>query len=273
MSFVKVNSFSRKLTYSLQRLLFRNFMIATSEQFGLKFKFKSEDVVGRHIYKYDIHELEITKALLSEITIEEGDIVLDVGANLGWYALVFAKKGATVHAFEPDPLNNDLLKENISINKLSQSITSHLYAISDKQAIVPLYLYPHRNRGRHSLNPNIGCKKIDVQTTTLNTFLDESKIDVKRIKLLKIDIEGHELPALQGASKILEHVPNLLIEHGPEHIRKGGFEPNDIIDLLHHYHFKPYTVTKEGIREATIQELYGDDNEQNIFWRKQAITK
>lgn len=248
-------------------------MIATSEQLGLKFKFKSQDVVGRHIYKYDIHELEITKALLSEITVKEGDIMLDVGANIGWYALVFAKQGVKVHAFEPDPLNFNLLNENIKINKLSDLVTSHPLAVSDKKSTMSLYLYPHRNRGRHSLNPNIGCKKIDVQTITLNEFLEENQIDVTRIKLIKIDIEGHELPALQGARKILEHVPNLLIEHGPEHIRKGGFIPNDIIDLLHHYHYKPYTVTKEGVREATIQDLYSDENEQNLFWRKSQPTQ
>jgi len=273
MNLVKINSFKRKFTYSLQRLLFRSFMIATSEQFGLKFKFKSEDVVGRHIYKYDIHELEDTKILLAEVKPTEGDIILDIGANIGWYSLIFAQQGATVHAFEPDPMNNALLVENIKINKLDNLVSSHLFAISDKKSTMSLYLYPNRNRGRHSLNPNLGCTIIDVQTVSLDEFLDESHIDIKKVKLLKMDIEGHELPALQGAKKLLQHVPYLLVEHGPEHIRIGGYNPKDLIDLLYHHDYIPYIVTQNGVRETTVIELHSDNDERNIFWCKKDVAR
>lgn len=269
MTISKVNSFRRKLTYSLQRLIFRRFMIATSEQFGLKLKFKSEDVVGRHIYKYDIHELEVTKILLEQVSFSKGDIMLDVGANIGWYSLLFGKQGATVHAFEPDPLNNQLLNENIVINELENSVTSHLMAISDQKSTMSLYLYPNINRGRHSLNPNSGSKKIDVQTTSLDDFLEENHIDATRVKLVKIDIEGHELPALRGAKKLLEHVPFLLVEHGPEHIRKGGYNPHEIIEILTSYNYIPYTIRVDGVKQASVLELYNEEDELNIFWRKE----
>ena len=260
----------RSFSYTLQRLLGRTFMTATSATFGLKFRFKAADVVGRFIYKYDIYEPETTHCLLSEIQFNSDDIVLDVGANIGWYSLIAAKYGANVHAFEPDPLNFKLLNENIDINHYSSKIQAHQLAVSDQESILPLYLYPDKNRGRHSLHAIDGCEKIDVKTIRLDDFITEQSLAIDKIRLIKMDIEGHEYPALKGASTLLEHVPYLLIEHAPDHIRRGDYDPKSIIKLLETYHYSPFLVSHQGCQPITIEALLNDETEQNILWKKSA---
>jgi len=243
-------------------------MIAYSEQLDLKLKFKSEDVVGRHIYKYDVHELTTTNAVLNEVKIKPGDIMLDIGANIGWYALLFAKLGAQVHAFEPDPLNYELLTANIKLNQFGNVITAHQVAVSDKKSVMPLYQYSNSNRGRHSLIPEDGCAKVDVDVVRLDDFLASESVDVDKIKFIKIDIEGYEYHALKGGENLLHRVPFLLLEHVPKHIRKGGYQPKDIVDLLHSYNYVPHIITNNGIQEISTESLSNEEGEYDVFFCK-----
>lgn len=258
----------RSVSYTLQRLLMRPFLTAKSKQFGLKFRFKAEDVVGRFIYKYDIYEPETTQCLLSEIQFNNDDIVLDAGANIGWYSLVLASKGVQVHAFEPDPLNYRLLNENINLNGQTDRIHPHMLAVTDKESTMSLYLYPDKNRGRHSLNAIDGCEKIDVKTIRLDNFTASKSLPFEKIKLIKMDIEGHEYPALKGAEALLQLVPYLLIEHAPDHIRRGGYNPEDVIKLLDRHNYIPFLITSSGSEKISITGLLQDETEQNIFWKK-----
>jgi FkbM family methyltransferase len=259
----------RPLTYVLQRLIGRKFITAVSEEFDLKLRFKAADGVGRHIYKKDVYEETTTRCLLKEVQFAQGDVVLDVGANIGWYSLLAAKYGSQVYAFEPDPLNFKLLNENIAMNKLEEKVTPYQCALSDKEAVLPLYLYPDKNRGRHSLHAMEGCEKVDVRAVRLDDFLNEQGIEGKHIKFIKMDIEGHEYPALLGATKLLETVPYLLIEHAPDHMERGGYAAEQVLSLLKTYHYVPYQVTKDGSVEISFSQLSQDKTEQNILWKKE----
>jgi hypothetical protein len=74
----------RSASYFINRwILQRPFLLARSPDFDLKLKVKTEDVVGRHLYKYQIHEPELSAFLAEELTFEPGDIIIDIGANIG----------------------------------------------------------------------------------------------------------------------------------------------------------------------------------------------
>src|SRR4051812_1691214 len=62
----------------------------------------------------------------------EGETLWDIGANMGQYALIAAKKGLTVHAFEPESQNFALLARNIGVNSLGNMVTAWPMALSDK---------------------------------------------------------------------------------------------------------------------------------------------
>lgn len=271
----KVRFYLRAINYIIMRWLVRkNYMTAYLPKHALHFKFKTEDVVGRVLYKYREFEPGITRCFLENIPLEEEDIVLDVGANIGWYSLLLDKHSPSsvrLYAFEPDPLNFQLLSANITLNK-ARNITAIPKALSDKSTTQTLYLYPSKNRGRHSLLPINSGEQVDVTTTTVDTFVQENQLDVRRIKFMKIDVEGYEYFVLRGAHEVLSHIPYLHTEYSPGYMQRGGVDAQEFINLMRSYQFVSYGIEAEGkLRELTDEQLLALKKGSNILWAKEKL--
>ena len=245
------------------------FLIAVEQKFGSKFKFKTEDVVGRKIYKYGEYEPELSNYLSNNIIFKDNDISLDIGANIGWYSILLHKlmpASATIYCFEPDQLNYDLLVSNIKSNGAANVIAINK-ALSNKRESKKLYLYASKNLGRHSLLNINSDDFIDVQTLTLDHFLESEKIDFSRIKLAKIDIEGYELFALLGAKRVLKNLRCLICEFEPKLMKKGGVAPDELISLLEDANFKANLIHNGRIVTAERESIFAHAP-CNIIWTK-----
>ena len=73
--------------------------------------------------------------------------------------------------------------------------------------------------------------------------------------LVKIDIEGYELPALRGALRTLEHCPLLIIEFSPHFMRKGGLEPQALLDLLAGQGYRAQRFVDGQLTDISYDEL------------------
>lgn len=135
---------------------------------------------------------------------EEGDLILDIGANIGNHTLFLAHHGRLVMAFEPNVRLVDAIKKSVSLNSYENRVEIVNAAIGAKA-------------GRGAMNfpeaGNLGMGRVvegsgDVEIITLET----RSID-RPIKAIKIDVEGMEGAVLQGARKIIHaHRPDLYIE-------------------------------------------------------------
>jgi FkbM family methyltransferase len=142
---------------------------------------------------------------------KSGDVVIDVGANVGGYALRAALVARSVIAIEPEPSNYAQLVRNIRVNRLT-NITALLVALSDQSGVGALRLASHS--GRHSLE-GLGAGEatgdtVRVQLLTLDEIVDSAQIE--RIDWLKIDVEGHELSVLRGGPRALTVTEQLMLE-------------------------------------------------------------
>lgn len=127
-----------------------------------------------------------------EDSVEAGGVFVDVGANIGGYAVRLARK-SRVYAFEPHPRNYALLRSNLKLNDLDE-VSAYNCAVSD--AVGSANLYTSRFHGCHSIvNPQ--KEHVTVAVTTLDKILS----DVKKIDVLKIDVEGAEPHVFRGAVK------------------------------------------------------------------------
>ena len=238
---------------------------------NLKITFKTEDALGRHLYKYGHYAPANTAGFLKNIPLEKGDIILDVGANIGWFSLLFSRYGPAniqIFAFEPDPLNYELLKKNVQQNSATQ-ITCCSEALSDKVEKKTLYLYPSKNRGRHSLLPINQGQQVEVSTTTLDTFLEEHKLDYDRVKFVKIDVEGYEYFVLKGGQQLLEYAPIIHTEFSPTYMERGDIKTADFLDLLYRENYNPRIIGEQGDMEDTSYELLLRSNQQmDLLWMK-----
>lgn len=166
------------------------------------------DIDGREPVKFSISSMQHAGTLyereVSELFcrwLRPGDCVIDVGANIGWFTILSASiVGPTgkVFAYEPGGENLKTLKENAALNELS-NIEFHEVALSDQRRSRDFFLNPE-GHGGHSLWKMI--PEAIPQTVTTET-LDDQYLPA-RIRILKIDTEGHEQRILVGAKRILE---------------------------------------------------------------------
>ena len=185
-------------------------------------------------------EPETTAVFVSLIT--DGDVVVDLGAHVGYYALLAARRvgpEGRVFAFEPHPDNFRLLVKNIESNFYSNVIPVQK-AVSNETGEAELFLGGTTTHSlfRKSENSN---KSVLVQTTSLDEYFQTIEQRLRsRIKLIKMDIEGAELQAMLGMRQIISENAEIAIisEFEPENLKASGCEPSEFIVYLKEQGFK-----------------------------------
>ncbi len=98
----KTSYYWRSIYYLFLRWVIRkNYLLVSVPDRGLRFKFKTEDALGRMLFKRRECEPGVTQCFMNNVRLEENDVVLDVGANIGWYAVLFNKYSPLPRAFTP----------------------------------------------------------------------------------------------------------------------------------------------------------------------------
>ena len=140
--------------------------------------------------------------------IKKNDIVVDIGAHIGGYAVWADKLGAKVIAYEPLPSNYQLLLKNIKLNK-SENIKSHNVAVSSKTGEITLHV--EKRIGLSSIYPS-ATETITVPSIGLHEIFTSNKF--RKISLLKMDVEGAEYDILLHArTEDLQKIETLIIEY------------------------------------------------------------
>lgn len=194
-------------------------------------------------------------ALLNHI-LQSGMTVIDVGANIGEITLVCAKRvGQTgkVIAFEPIDHIADELQKNIERNHLRHVSVVRTGLSDTASSQLPIYASCGResardeNHGLASLYGNYTRNRplqfIDI--TTLDSHLAQHPTD--RVDLIKVDIEGAELPFLRGAEHTLRtHRPRLIIEVQDETASAAGYSASDVLDYLSGFGYRFHRIGRSG---------------------------
>lgn len=151
----------------------------------------------RHLAPYMRHHgyWELPETLLLTRILREGMNVVDIGAHIGYYAMLCGIRvgpGGHVRAYEPEPDNFRLLSANILLNNLPH-VSAHRVAISSSASEAALYLSTE-NFGDHRLlpTPERACVPVSVLP------LDQALADMRRVDFIKIDAQGMEPDILRG---------------------------------------------------------------------------
>lgn len=261
----------RPANYLVQRwLLRRPFLEAHIPEHDLHLKVHTDDVIGRHLYKYRRYESDVTRTLLATVHLQPGDVVFDVGANIGWYSLVLARTappGVDIVAFEPDPDNHALLRANLARNGAA-AVTAIAAAAGPEPSRMQLFRYARGNAGRHSLLPIHGGEAVAVDTVRLDDVWTARGFGERTLRLIKIDVEGYELEALRGAPQLLARCQWLLGEFSPDFMRRGKLDPAELVALLTGGGLVPNRIGPDGITPCTPAELLAQERQTNILWSR-----
>jgi FkbM family methyltransferase len=212
-------------------------LIVLAECAGLHLWFNLRDrMIGQAIAQ-GCYEVDVTKVVQQAVT--PGMNCLDLGANLGYFTVMMGNivgPAGSVHAFEPFPSNYELLSRNVRENHLEAIAKLHRIAAYDKSADCFL-----RFRS-DDLNDNFGSMFVAQNNSSNGNFASlpctaHRVDDVVPIELpihfVKIDIEGSEVCALHGMTRILERDhPVIVVELYEEALAKNGQKPEDLVTFL-----------------------------------------
>ena len=169
-----------------------------------------------------------TSLLSAEI--RPGMTIVDVGANIGYYTLLFSKlagNAGRVYAFEPEPQNFSLLKQNLTRNNRTNVVALNR-AASDQVGTSFLYL-SSENYGDHQAYPSAdGREKVPITMVRLDDCVEGP------VNLIKMDVQGFEARALSGMETVIAASPRLTIftEFWPEGLRRAGSDAAEFLRRL-----------------------------------------
>ncbi|CAN5195516.1 hypothetical protein BH10CYA1_BH10CYA1_55780 [soil metagenome] len=179
-----------------------------------------------------VHELPVGLTFVSHV--RSASLVLDIGANLGWYALLAMRSNPAVpvHCFEMDAVNFRLLTENLELNQAS-NVTAHQLAVSDCKG-VSTYSDTLRQGSDSRSGFHLNSSALsDVDSLCVDTVSLDSQFQSLDGAVIKIDVEGAEQNVLLGARRLLEVSTRvaLFIEVHAE-ISHFGYSSQDLIRFL-----------------------------------------
>lgn len=167
---------------------------------GYRKEFQGTEIEMKEQYHFaDMVTHQPLKGYFNKIDIEEGEKIIDAGAFPGGFTIVAAKRGAEVIALEPDPKNAGKLRENLELNE-----------VEDRVKVIEKGLWNERDTKSFERDTGIGMAsrinedaEVTVELDKIDSIVTENDF---RPDLVKMDIEGAETAALEGAEKILNDI-------------------------------------------------------------------
>ena len=221
-----------------------------ADVFGYRVKLNLADPVQRRIYcgTYKPDQYDLLNRY-----IRRGMTFVDVGANIGYYTLLFASfeqeyvgdgtfdqdhlgNPGRVYAFEPSPLAGKRLAETISYNELL-NVHFQPVALGDASGEQSIYVSRRLNNHRRSMLPFADSAPITMQVKRLDVALEEQ--GVQKVDLLRIDVNGYEPNVLTGAVKYLKErrITAILCAFDEDALKENGSSRETLYELLTSYGF------------------------------------
>lgn len=270
----KMNKINKSLNYFSKRLkdtdikkieILDDELIFTTRKEGIKLYFSGLDRRGAPFEILNFGNYEEEDNYFLKCFIKEKDVIFDIGANIGWYTLLFSKwySQSQIYSFEPVPTSYEFLIKNVQLNNSSKNIHLYNLGMSNFCGLEKFYFCPEGSviASTKNLVDSKLAKLVKCNVITLDDFVINNKIT--KMDFLKCDVEGGELLVLKaGLSAINRFLPIIFIElyHGWAY--KFGYHPNDIINLLKKMGYSCFYPTQKILKK--IKNLDEEPNEERL---------
>lgn len=182
------------------------------------------------------------------------DIVIDVGANIGFFTLIFSTivgRTGKVYAIEPHPRIYKYLQGNLDLNSVENVFPFNL-ALGSKSGTVKF-----SDRKGDDRNAVITT---GTGITVPQKRLDQLGIEDESIALLKIDVEGYEKFVIESAGQILKNVRCIYFEAIERHFSKFGYKLEELLNILVNYDFKILEISANKVYRLPSFHYLGFSN-------------
>jgi len=226
---------------------------------GLYMLVTPSEHIQQQLFWYGYYEKPIS--LLMEKVTKAHSIVLDIGAHIGYFTLVAAKiaKNGRVYAFEPVAKVFQRLQKNIAENNLSNAITVHA-AVGEAGNDSLIYISNEDNMGMSSLRPpeNFSGFTQPITVMSIDEWIKKTGID--KVDVIKLDVEGSELFALQGMKQTLTNLkPVMIVEINAATLAYFDLTPGEVVHFVLDLGYLCFNVTSNGFLERISNERVAEN--------------
>ncbi|MEP6883038.1 MAG: FkbM family methyltransferase [Dokdonella sp.] len=234
------------------------------------FAYPSDLHISAPIIAGAVHEPHVAAVLRERL--REGDVVLDVGANIGNFTMLAASlvgQGGRVIAVEPIARNRQLIRRALKANAFNQ-VEIIAGAASDRAGTIQLRTHPETsNSATLSASGDRLLERRGLSNTVPTLVLDDQFAGLDRLDLLKIDIEGMEPVALRGLERTLDRLrPVLLSEFHPWAIERAtATTAIDYLCWLRRFYPAITVLHRDGRRQRcdepeTVMQVWREANQR-----------
>jgi len=235
---------------------------------GLQIVIEPASEACRAIYVSGLYE-PATMAVLQRI-LTPGAVFVDAGAHIGAFTLFAATlvgPFGRVISFEPSPREYSSLERNVALNRLP-NVTLNQEALYNGSGEHTLLVAEPSSSGHNTLGSKLPYAGVEVveRVTIRTTALDEvlRKQRISRLDAIKLDVEGSECPALEGARDILCSLhPALIVELNRSALHSNGYSAEELERLLRAFNYRLWRIEDATPALSPIASLDGMD-EVNI---------
>lgn len=238
----------RMLFRFINEKLFREPTIRQVNIRGIKYLVWANEDIGKKLIvlrSFEKNETDAFKKL-----IHSGDVCVDVGGNVGYFSLNFAKlcgNDGLVHTFEPIKQNAILIELANILNKF-RNISVYRAALSDSEGEITLTVPELDGAYAYIQNSENGKPGEKVQCLTLDSFADQNGIN--RIDIIKIDVEGAEEKVLRGAINVLSDKSRrprvIMVELVNDFLNRFDSSIDNVLEYLNNFGYEPFYAGSGG---------------------------
>jgi FkbM family methyltransferase len=186
-----------------------------------------------------------------------GGDILDIGANIGYTAALFAQAAnanAAVYAFEPEPFNFRLLENSIRDRKLQEKVAAVHSAVGEQSGEIELWINDHHHADHRIATERLranqtqaGSGYVTVPIVSVDDFLAQRE-HTRPVCFIKIDVQGYELSVCRGMAVMLQRNPQaaVAVEYMPQALEELGYQASSLLDWFREREFQMYSLGKNG---------------------------
>jgi FkbM family methyltransferase len=166
--------------------------------------------------------------------LEPSFVVMDIGANIGFTTLNFARhcRQGHVYAYEPDSLNFAKLKRNGALNHFS-NVTIHQCGVGESAGELPLVTLDRHHSGMNRIHSPQTAAGVMEKITVVTLDDEVTRLNIKKVDVIKIDVEGYEWNVLRGATATLQTFkPLLFVELIERNLQEYGHSSAIVVRWL-----------------------------------------
>jgi FkbM family methyltransferase len=233
----------------------------------------------RAYFGYKRHMEDPYSALLARFPdLLHGGNALDIGANIGYTALVFSRAidaRSRVYAFEPDEFNFQLLQRTADSRHACGRICPRQYAVGETDGTVELWINP-RHHGDHRIRTDaltVTGGTIRVPILSVDSFVAR-QLPPFPVRFIKVDVQGYELAVCRGMERTLAVNSGAIValEYMPAALSELGFDPGALLHWIAQKNFHVYIIGKDGLLEPVNVNKVTTDRYLDLLLSQDPVT-